>query len=161
MDQSMYPNLFLKSHSHKYGILQPNAHHFLRMTPEQFFWLTLKDNIATNMSGMVLPFKVFDEVLSVKKLSVSGARFEHLIAISPSVKEISFSRDIKVLVGERNDSDGKLLTSLQHREASLYYVLAFAKNKRLKPYFYIPYLIQLLKKLLALAFCNLGIKFYK
>jgi len=127
----------------------------LLLTPEQFFWVTLKQNIATNMSGMVTPLHAWEETLHVMATAGSGARFEHLLCISSRVQAVCFHKDVRVLVGERTDSDGKRLTSLQHRKAALAYLLAFARNGRLRGQSrYSAFLLEISKRLVALAICK-------
>lgn len=127
----------------------------LLLTPEQFFWLTLKENIATNMSGMITPLHAWEEALNVLASAGSGARFEHLLCIASRVQAVSFHRNVRVLVGERTDSDGKRLTSLQHRKAALAYLLAFARNGRLRgQHRYLAYFLEISKRFVALTLCK-------
>lgn len=130
--------------------------HDLTLTPEDFFWLTLRQNVDTNMSGMVVPISAWGETLGVMAKAKTGARFEHLLTIAKGVSSVRFHKQIRVLVGERPDSDGKSLSSLQHRKASLLYLIAFARNARLHGIGgYLRFLFELGKKTTALGLCLL------
>lgn len=124
----------------------------LILSPNQFFWLTQKENIATNMSGMIVPFSAWDETIVVMEKYGSGARFEHLLAISHPVNSIQFHKNVRTLVASRVDSDGALLTGVQHRRASLHYLFTFAVNGRLRGQsHYLLFARELVKKIIGLA----------
>jgi hypothetical protein len=125
-------------------------------TSDQFFWLTLRENVATNMSGMIVPFAAWKETLEVMSRSGTGARFEHLLCIAKSVCDVQFNKNVRVLIGERPDSDGKSLTMLQHRKAAFYYVLTYMRNGRLTEVDqYIRYAFEFSKKVVAYVLCKI------
>ena len=106
-----------------------------RISTEEFFFKSLKENISTNMSGMILPFHAL--VASIKarnKIKGSGARFEHHVCIARGIKNIYFHDRLKMLIGERADSDGKTLSQKDHRISAFNYVLTFLKNGQLKTF---------------------------
>lgn len=103
------------------------------ISSEDFFFKSLKENIPTNMSGMILPFHALRSSLKMTtKSSASGARFEHAVCISPGIQKIYFHKKLKMLIGERSDSDGKLLTLKDHRISAFNYVWSFLINGQLK-----------------------------
>jgi len=129
------------------------------MTPEVFFWKTQKENVPTSMSGMIVPLAALEESLEVMTKSGSGARFEHLLAISRKVKQIHFHKFVKTLVVSRPDSDAAYLTLRQHRWASIYYLYTFARNGRIDGFLsYIYFSKEFFKKIIALVFSYLNIK---
>lgn len=101
------------------------------MSPKEFFWRTMKETIPTNMSGMIMPFFAFVEAQKTLERYTNGARFEHMLCIARSIKCVCFTTDVRVLIGERMDSDGRLLTILEHRKAALHYMRAYLRNGRL------------------------------
>jgi len=129
------------------------------MTPEVFFWRTQKENVPTSMSGMIVPLAAWEESLEVMTMSGSGARFEHLVAISRKVKQIHFHRCVKTLIASRSDSDAAYLTLLQHRWASIYYLCTFARNGRIDGVLScMAFIKEFFKKTIALIFAYLNIK---
>lgn len=122
----------------------------LKVTAEEFFWLTMRESVPTNMSGMVVPFWAWVEALKAVERNKNGARFEHLLCVGSTVRGVEFTKSIKMLIGARVDSDGKSLTEIQHRKAAFNYALAYWRNghlreaRRVLPFFY-----QLLRKGLA------------
>jgi hypothetical protein len=130
------------------------------ITSEEFFWRTQKMNVPTSMSGMIVPLNAWDEAVKVLMKSGSGARFEHLLAISQAVKTVYFHKCIRTLILSRPDSDAAYLTLLQHRRASLYYVYTFARNGRVKGYISgVAFAWEFLKKLAAVIIAYLGLGF--
>lgn len=116
----------------------------------EFFWQTMKDNIQTNMSGMILPFSAYQEAVHAMAKSGSGARAEHLFCTASSIRNVQFTKEVSVLIGERADSDGRTLSNHDHRSASLIYVWSYAKNGHLaRAGGYLSYVVELSKKLLA------------
>jgi hypothetical protein len=121
------------------------------ISPEVFFWRTQKQNLSTNMSGMIVPLGAWDEALKTLVLAGSGARFEHLLAIARPINHIRFHKFMKTLIVERPGSDAATLTLLDHRRASLYYLYAFARNLRVTGVLNrIRFMKELIKKSLAL-----------
>lgn len=104
-----------------------------RLSTENFFFRSLRENISTNMSGMILPFHAW---LAANKLMNNaksrGARFEHITCISPGIKNIIFHKKLNMLIGERPDSEGKMLSYRDHRLAAFNYIWSFLKNGQLK-----------------------------
>lgn len=103
------------------------------ISPENFFFKSMRENISTNMSGMILPFHALLASNRAMNMARSrGARFEHIMCISPGIKHIQFHKTLKMLIGERDDSEGKLLSYKAHRVAAFNYVWSFLKNGQLK-----------------------------
>lgn len=126
-------------------------------TSDEFFWLTMRENVPTNMSGMIFPFEAWAEALREVQRNKSGARFEHMLCIAPVVREVLFTNSIKTLIGERPSSDGKQLTNLQQRKAALAYVIAYRRNGHLRHLKRgLPFLNQLMRKYLAYAIASSG-----
>lgn len=99
---------------------------------DEFFWLTMNESVPTNMSGMIVPFQAWHTAMIAAAKSQTGARFEHMLCISPWVNHINFNGVIKAVIGERPDSDGKKINQLEHRKAALAYVNAYCDNGHLK-----------------------------
>jgi hypothetical protein len=100
---------------------------------ENFFFRSLNENISTNMSGMILPFHaLLASNRAMNKAKSRGARFEHITCISPGIKNIHFHNKLSMLIGERPDSEGKMLSYRDHRIAAFNYIWSFLKNKQLK-----------------------------
>ena len=103
------------------------------ISSENFFFRSLKENISTNISGMIMPFHVLIAASnSLNKLQSSGARFEHQACITNGIENVYFHNKLQILVGERPDSDGKLLTLRDHRISAFNYVRSFLINGQLK-----------------------------
>lgn len=120
---------------------------------EEFFWLSMKENLVTNMSGMILPFSAYQEAVHAMAKSGSGARAEHLFCTASSIRNVQFTKEVSVLIGERDNSDGKTLSRYDHRFGSLIYVWSYAKNGHLaRAGGYLSYFVELSKKLLAYGF---------
>lgn len=100
-------------------------------TTQDFFNLTMRKNVRTNMSGMIMPFSAYESAVETITKIATGARAEHLFCMGPSVRHVQFTKAICALVGERENSDGKTLSLLEHRRAALSYVLSYAKNGHL------------------------------
>lgn len=125
-----------------------------------FFWKTMADNVATNMSGMVVPFSAWKEAVEGANRAGTGARFEHMLCIAPGVRHVKYTNKVCVLIGERGDSDGKSLSSLDHRRAAANYVWSFFKNGHLlNSGRYVSYAIELLKKSVALCIATVAAEF--
>lgn len=125
-----------------------------------FFWKTMVDNVATNMSGMVVPFSAWREAVEGANRIRSGARFEHLLCIASAVRHVQYTNKVCVLIGERGDSDGKSLSSLDHRRAAANYVWSFFINGHLSNSGrYASYVIEILKKTVALYIAIAAAKF--
>jgi len=121
------------------------------ISPADFFWRTQKQNVPTSMSGMILPLGAWDEAVDIQAKTGTGARFEHLIAIARPVNNIRFHKFLKTLIVSRPGSDAATLTLLEHRRASVYYLYAFARNKRVTGVIiYIRFLKEVIKKIIAL-----------
>lgn len=119
-------------------------------SPSGFFWFTLENNLATNMSGMIVPFFAWEQANLAGKKAASGARFEHFCCIAQNIKAIRFTTKYGVKVGARADSDGATLSLLQHRKASLVYMLLYARNHGVGGVFlHFKYSFFLLKKSVA------------
>jgi hypothetical protein len=104
-----------------------------KFSTEEFFFKSLQENISTNMSGMILPFHaLLASNRAMNQASSRGARFEHITCISPGIKQIQFHKTLKMLIGERENSEGKLLSYKEHRIAAFNYVWFFLKNGQLK-----------------------------
>lgn len=100
-------------------------------TVKQFFKLTMKKNIMTNVSGMIMPFSAYEAAVDAGRASGTGARAEFLCCVSPNVRWVNFTNNISVLIGEREDSDGKKLSLVEHRRSALAYVWRYFKNGHL------------------------------
>lgn len=98
---------------------------------QDFFWKTISTNVYTNMSGMIMPFFSFESSIEATVRMGTGARGEHFYCIAPGINHVCFTRKIGVLIGERADSDGKLLNTSTHRYAALYYVWMYMRNGHL------------------------------
>jgi len=82
---------------------------------------------------MILPFHaLLASNRAMNQARSRGARFEHITCISPGIKRIQFHKTLKMLIGEREDSEGKLLSYKEHRIAAFNYVWVFLKNGQLK-----------------------------
>jgi hypothetical protein len=126
---------------------------------DEFFWLTMRESVSTNMSGMIVPFFAWVYALTEAGKSQSGARFEHMLCIAPTVKSVHFHGEVNMLIGERPNSDGKQLTMLQHRKAAFSYVLAYWRNGHLRELRRIPpFLYQLARKYLAYAIAGTSLR---
>jgi hypothetical protein len=124
-------------------------------TPDDFFWLTMRESVPTNMSGMIVPFQAWVDALKFVAKMQTGARFEHMLCIGRSVGCISFTNKMKTIIGERQNSDGKLLSDLDHRKAALDYVLAYYKNGHLNSAKRYPqFIYQLIRKVVAYVIAN-------
>ena len=103
------------------------------LSTENFFFRSLKENISTNMSGMILPFhSLLASNKSMNKAKSRGARFEHITCISPGINNIHFHSKLNMLIGERPNSEGKMLSYKDHRVAAFNYIWFFLKNGQLK-----------------------------
>lgn len=103
------------------------------MSTENFFFKSLSENISTNMSGMIIPFHaLLESNRLMNKAKSRGARFEHLTCISPGIKNINLHNKLNMLIGERDNSEGKMLSYKDHRVAAFNYVWSFLKNGQLK-----------------------------
>lgn len=103
------------------------------MSSEHFFFRSLHNNMATNMSGMILPFHAFKASFNASyKMGCRGARFEHITCISPGIKHVYFHNKLSMLIGERENSEGKMLSYRDHRVAAFNYIWSFFKNRQLK-----------------------------
>ena len=103
------------------------------LSTENFFFRSLEENISTNMSGMILPFHaLLASNRAMNNAKSRGARFEHITCISPGIKNIIFHKKLNMLIGERPDSEGKMLSYRDHRLAAFNYIWSFLKNGQLK-----------------------------
>lgn len=103
------------------------------VSAEIFFYKSLQENIATNMSGMILPFHAYEfATKAMRSVNSRGARFEHTTCISPGIKHIYFHNKLSMLIGERENSEGKMLSYRDHRVAAFNYIWSFFKNGQLK-----------------------------
>lgn len=117
------------------------------ISSENFFFKSLKENISTNISGMILPFNAFYTSAEAIRISNSrGARSEHTICISPKIKNVCFHNQLYMLIGERPHSEGKLLSYRDHRVAAFYYIWLFLKNGQLKTLSKVPVYLYFLAK---------------
>lgn len=123
-----------------------------KLTSNEFFWLTQRDNVPTSMSGMILPLSAHEEILNVMEKAGSGARFEHLLCIAKPVNSVCFNKIVRVLIAQRSGSDGDNLSIMHHRVSSFYYTLTFFRNGRingLNEYAYFSFLM--IKKMTAIS----------
>lgn len=119
-------------------------------TPLDFLRLTMKKNLDTNISGMIIPFSAYESAVNSIIKNATGARAEHLFCMGPSVRCIQFRTDVCSFVGERANSDGRSLSRLDHRRAALSYVWSYAKNGHLiQSGGYLFFAMELLKKIAA------------
>jgi len=110
-----------------------------RISTERFFFKSLQENISTNMSGMIFPFHaLLSSNKTTNKAKSRGARFEHMTCISPGINTIYFHNKLNILIGERPNSEGKMLTYRDHRIAAFYYIWSFLKNGQLKSFTKVP-----------------------
>jgi hypothetical protein len=128
---------------------------------DEFFWLTMRESVSTNLSGMIVPFQAWVDALRFAAENQTGARFEHMLCIGNSVESVNFSSQVKVVIGERPNSDGKLLSDLDHRKAAFAYVMAFYKNRHLSDIKRYPaFLYQLIRKSVAYAVARFQHRFH-
>jgi hypothetical protein len=117
------------------------------ISTENFFFKSLKENISTNISGMILPFNAFYTSAEAIRISNSrGARSEHTICISPKIKNVCFHNQLYMLIGERPHSEGKLLSYRDHRVAAFNYIWLFLKNGHLRAFSKMPIFLYYLVK---------------
>jgi hypothetical protein len=83
------------------------------------------------MTGMIVPIKAWIEAIGIMQKAGSGARFEHILCIAKCIKYVNFSKYVRVLVAQRENSEADMLNAMHHRIATLYYTLMFIKNGRL------------------------------
>lgn len=102
------------------------------LSPDEFFKMSVKGVLATNMSGMIVPFHVLKKTQEEMDRTKTGARWEYLVCVAEGVKRIRYTADIKVLIGSRDDSDGNSLTLENHRIAALNYAEAFFRNQKIR-----------------------------
>lgn len=96
----------------------------------EFLKLSFTKAMYTNMSGMIISSEIFKSACSYFHNKRTGSRFEHMLALNVHCKRIIFSRDIKVYIKERNDSDGALINSMDSRSDELKYLQYYLKNKK-------------------------------
>lgn len=151
-DRILPPNVdnfinFIKHSNHRSTIFFPSYHCCIAqnyqkilkviekeeyMSSEDFFFRSLYDNMAINMSGMIMPFHAYRSSFDTYyKAKCRGARSEHIACISAGIKHVFFHNKLKMLIGEREDSEGKMLTYREHRIGSFIYVWSFFKNSQL------------------------------
>jgi len=110
-----------------------------RISTESFFFKSLQENISTNMSGMIFPFHaLLSSNRTTNKAKSRGARFEHITCISPGINTICFHNKLNMLIGERPNSEGKMLSYRDHRVAAFNYIWSFLKNGQLKTFSKVP-----------------------
>ena len=110
-----------------------------RISTESFFFQSLQQNISTNMSGMIFPFHaLLSSNKTTNKAKSRGARFEHITCISPGINTIYFHNKLNMLIGERPNSEGKMLSYRDHRIAAFNYIWSFLKNGQLKSFTKVP-----------------------
>jgi hypothetical protein len=130
----------------------------ISMSPSHFFWKSMTQTIPTNMSGMIVPFFAYTETVRVNSVYSNGARFEHLLCIARSIVDVRFNKVVCVLIGERMNSDGRLLTTLEHRTASLHFMKTYWRNGRLDIPGEVPrFLLHIFKKYLGYWLARLQI----
>jgi hypothetical protein len=123
------------------------------MTSSEFFWLTQRQDVPTNMSGMVVPMDAWVETLKILQKAGSGARFEHLLCIARCISHVCFSKSVRVLIVSRNKSEADNLNAMQHRVSSFYYTYTFFKNERIIGFsMHILFTLIFLKKLIGIIF---------
>jgi hypothetical protein len=101
-----------------------------QMSSNDFFWTTQRQDVPTNMSGMIIPLDSWIETIKVLKKAGSGARFEHLLCIARCISNVCFSDKVRVLVVSRSNSEADNLKAMQHRVSALYYTVTFFNNGR-------------------------------
>ena len=116
-----------KDYSYVFDVVESNQH----LTSNNFFWLTQRQNVPTSMTGMIVPIKAWIEAIEVMQKAGSGARFEHILCIAKCISYVNFSKYVRVLVAQRENSEADMLNAMHHRIATLYYTLMFIKNGRL------------------------------
>lgn len=110
----------------------------------------MRESVPTNMSGMIVPFQAWVKALEFVAKNKTGARFEHMLCIGQSVENVHFTSRLRVVVGERPNSDGKLLSDIDHRKAAFAYVMAYYKNGHLSEFKKYPaFFYQLIRKSVA------------
>lgn len=166
-DRILPPNVdsfidFIKHNNHLSTIFFPSYHCCLSqnyqkvlkiiekdecMSSENFFFRSLYDNMAVNMSGLILPFYAFRSSFNTYyKAKCSGARSEHIACISAGIKHVYFHNKLSMLIGERENSEGKMLTYRDHRIASFIYIWSFFKNRQLRTISKVPIYVYYLIK---------------
>lgn len=118
------------------------------LNSDEFFWKSMSSNIATNMSGLVLPFSVWVRVTNLLREVDCGARFEHLVCIDKQIRFVKWDPRNKVIVGARLDSDGAQLSNRQHRSAAFLYVKSYFLRGTFRPSKILQILYHLLTKYL-------------
>lgn len=120
------------------------------ISSNNFFWMTQKKNVPTSMSGMIVPLYAWIETIKVMLKAGSGARFEHLLCIARGVNYVCFSKNVKVLVAQRENSEADSLNAMHHRVSSLHYTTTFYINERVSGIsIYFLYSWTLLKKFIG------------
>jgi hypothetical protein len=128
---------------------------------DEFFWLTMRESVSTNMSGMIVPFQAWVDALRFVAKNQTGARFEHILCIGSTVESVHFTSQVKAVIGERPNSDGKLLSNLDHRKAAFAYVMAYYQNGHLSDIKRYPaFLYQLIRKSVAYAVARVQHRFH-
>jgi hypothetical protein len=84
------------------------------------------------MTGMIVPIKAWIDSIRIMQKAGSGARFEHILCIARCINFVNFSKYVRVLVAQRENSEADKLNPMNHRISTLHYTLAFIKNGRLE-----------------------------
>ena len=116
-----------KDYSFIFEIVESNQH----LSSNNFFWLTQRQNVPTSMTGMIVPIKAWIEAIGIMQKAGSGARFEHILCIARCINHVNFSKYVRVLVAQRENSEADKLNAMHHRISTLHYTLMFIKNGRL------------------------------
>lgn len=116
-----------KDYSFIFDIVESNQ----QLSSNNFFWLTQRQNVPTSMTGMIVPVKAWIEAIEIMQKAGSGARFEHILCIARCINHVNFSKYVRVLVAQRENSEADKLNAMHHRISTLHYTLAFIKNGRL------------------------------
>lgn len=119
-----YSNCNSKDYSNIFEVIESNQ----KLSSSDFFWLTQKKNVPTSMSGMIVPLYAWIETIKIMLKAGSGARFEHLLCIARGVNYVCFSKNVRVLVAQRKNSEADTLNAMHHRVSSLHYTYTFFVN---------------------------------
>ncbi len=118
--------------SPNYNLVYKSAEMDKCISPEEFFKMSVRKVLATNMSGMIAPLHVLKKTQNEMEIAETGARWEYLVCVAEGVKRIRYTTNIKVLIGARDDSDGNSLTIENHRIAALNYTKVFFRNQKIR-----------------------------
>jgi len=123
------------------------------LLPRDWFWYDVKETVFTNMSGMIIPFYLLEEISKLSMDKKTGTRFEHSLALSKKTKYLKYLDSVNVNIYIHANQSGALINTLESRIDDLWYYTFVKNNVEMSLVDNVKIRVLTCKKLISIVLC--------